>query len=89
MEQTMKSITEMTADEMKAARESGQRKYGTTMFLDRGPSHNVRTSDIEDYDPEALLKTIAKMKQQGWREVPNNRYIVAGLHPKSQQEPAA
>ncbi len=78
----MKSIHEMTGAEMEAARKAKTPYYGTEMYryLDTG---KTILSDVEDYCPFTLRKRIADMKNRGWREVPNNRYIVKGMHPET------
>ena len=85
----MKSVHEMTADEIHEARTNGTPYYGTVMVrrsVDSSPfvedGKPLIYSDVEDFCPFTLLCTIAKMRQQGWWEVPDNRYMRAGKHPK-------
>ncbi len=82
----IKSVYEMSAAEIRAAQEAGQKTYGTTMATIRDGKEIL--SDIEDFSPFALRVLIAEMERRGWREVPNNRFHQLGMHPKAAAQAA-
>lgn len=62
----MKSVSEMTADEIAAARKSGATVYGARLGKLSETGRPIY-SDIEDFNPAALQAQIASMRQRGWR----------------------
>lgn len=59
--------------------------YGTSMY--RQGKTGLVYNDIERTDPDALLLAIRGAIYAGWKEVPNNRYMLAGLRPADKPHP--